>query len=88
RLTGTAAGEPSDASATLLYDLVADTWFDELVEHLGLRREILAPLQPSGSVAGELSLEAARHLGLRAGLPVAAGVGDTAAAMLGSGLVR
>jgi xylulokinase len=88
RLTGTAASEPSDASATLLYDLVADTWFDELVEHLGLRRKILAPLQPSGSVAGELTVEAARHLGLRAGIPVAAGAGDTAAAMLGSGLVR
>lgn len=88
RLTGQAAAEPSDASATLLYDLKTDSWFDELIGGLGLRREILAPLQPSGAVAGELSLEAARHLGLKAGTPVAAGAGDTAAAMLGSGLIR
>lgn len=88
RLTGTVAAEPSDASATLLYDLEADGWSGELVERLGLRPEVLAPLQPSGSVAGELGVEAARHLGLRAGIPVAAGAGDTAAAMLGSGLLR
>jgi len=88
RLTGQAAAEPSDASATLLYDLRADTWFDELVGSLGLRREILAPLQPSAGVAGGLTLEAARHLGLKAGIPVATGAGDTAAAMLGSGLIR
>lgn len=88
RLTGQAAAEPSDASATLLYDLRADSWFEELIGGLGLRPELLAPLVASGTVAGELSIEAARHLGLRAGIPVAAGAGDTAAAMLGAGLVR
>ena len=55
RLTGDVAAEPSDASATLLYDLFADDWFYAVVEDLGLRAELLAPLTPSAVVAGTLS---------------------------------
>src|SRR5215210_7418756 len=88
RLTGEAAAEPSDASATLLYDLVADEWSYAAAEELGLRAGLLAPLMPSAGVAGTLQTEAAGDLGLREGLPVAAGAADTAAAMLGAGLLR
>src|ERR687894_352056 len=88
RLTGEAATEPSDASATLLYDLLADDWAYAVAEDLGLRAELLAPLVPSACVAGTLEGEAAGVLGLREGLPVAAGGADTAAAMLGTGLLR
>ena len=87
RLTGSAEAEPSDASATLLYDLFSDNWDYKVVEALGLRGELLAPLTGSGEAAGTLTSEAARHLGLESGLPVAAGSGDTAAAMVGSGLL-
>ncbi|CAA9420886.1 MAG: Putative xylulose kinase [uncultured Rubrobacteraceae bacterium] len=87
RLTGEAASEPSDASATLLYDLVSDRWAYPVVEALGLRPDLLAPLVPSGGVAGGLARFAAAGLGLRAGVPVAAGAADTAAAMLGCGLL-
>lgn len=87
RLTGEAAAEPSDASATLLYDLPADGWAHDVVESLGLRSDLLAPLTPSASVAGTLTRDAAEQLGLRVGTPVAAGAADTAAAMLGSGLL-
>jgi xylulokinase len=88
RLTGEDAAEPSDASATLLYDLRSDTWDYPVVEALGLRPGLLARLVASADAAGTLTREAAEHLGLRAGLPVAAGAGDTAAAMLGGGLLR
>ncbi len=88
RLTGEAAAEPSDASATLLYDLIADDWAYTVVEALGLRAGLLAPLVASAGVAGTLTEDAARVLGLRTGLPVAAGAADTAAAMLGGGLLR
>ncbi len=88
RLCGEAASEPSDASATLLYDLFADNWAFEIIAALGLRKELLPRLIPSGAVAGYLSAEAAKELGLPAGLPVAAGAADTAAAMLGSGLLK
>jgi xylulokinase len=88
RLTGGAAAEPSDASATLLYDLRSDGWDYRVVEALGLRAALLAPLVASGEVAGTLKGEAAGSLGLREGLPVAAGAADTAAAQLGGGLLQ
>jgi xylulokinase len=88
RLTGEAAAEPSDASATLLYDLSADDWAYATVDRLGLRAGLLAPLVSSADVAGKLTAEAAEELGLPQGLSVAAGAADTAAAMLGVGLLR
>ena len=88
RLTGEFRAEPSDASATLLYDLVGDRWDLEVVTALGLDPGMLAPLLPSaGALAGTLTPAAGTELGLPAGLPVAAGAGDTAAAALGSGVV-
>jgi len=86
RLTGEFHAEPSDASATLLYDLIGDRWDLEVVSGLGLDAGLLAPVLPSGALAGHLTADAATELGLPAGLPVAAGAGDTAAAALGSGI--
>lgn len=86
RLTGEAATDPGDASATLLYDLLADTWADDVIAALNLRRNLFSPILPSASIAGHLSTEAAGELGLPAGLPVATGTSDTAAAALGTGL--
>jgi xylulokinase len=87
RLTGEALSEPSDASATLLYNLEADRWSEAVVEALGLRMDLLPPLVASGAPAGALAPEAAGALSLPAGLPVAAGAGDVAAALLGLGLL-
>ncbi len=86
RLTGEVLSEPSDASATLLYDLERDSWSWATVRALGLREDLLPPLVPSSVAAGTLSPEAAHHLGVRAGIRVAAGAADTAAAALGCGL--
>lgn len=89
QLTGSFATEPSDASATLLYDIPGDVWDAEVVEFLGLDATILPEVLPdAGHRAGELTSHAAGLLGLRAGIPVAAGAADTAAAALGSGLVE
>ncbi len=88
RLTGQFHAEPSDASATLLYDVVNDDWDRDIVVALGLDPELLPPLLSSaGQAAGVLLPAAAVELGLDPGIPVAAGAGDTAAAALGSGLV-
>jgi xylulokinase len=88
RLTGEFHAEPSDASGTLLYDVPGDRWDLATVSALGLDARLLAPLLPSsGAPAGRLTLNAAAELGLPAGLPVAAGSADTAAAVLGSGVV-
>jgi len=87
RLTGEVATDPSDASATLLYALEDENWDFELLEALGLSPELLPPILPSSAVSGLLTPKAALELGLPAGLPVACGAGDTAAALLGGGLL-
>lgn len=87
RLTGEIYAEPSDASATLLYDVAGDRWDLDVVRELGLDARLLAPLLPSAAApAGCLAPGPAAELGLPPGIPVAAGAGDTAAACLGSGL--
>ena len=87
-LTGRYAAEPSDASATLLYDVVAQDWDQVVVSALGIRRDLLAPiLTDAAATAGSLIEEAADQLGIAAGIPVAAGAADTAAAALGTGLL-
>ncbi len=87
-LTGEVATEPSDASGTLLYDVLADRWALDALSALNLRSDWLPPLLPSGKIAGYLNASAADHLGLPIGLPVIAGAADTAAAALGSGLLE
>ena len=88
KLTGEANAEPSDASATLLYDLEKDSWSKEVVEQLSLRFDLLAPLIKSSQIAGQLTDEAARDLGLAPSILVAAGGGDAACSAFGSGLTE
>jgi xylulokinase len=88
RLTGDVATEPSDASGTLLYDLIADAWAIDVLDALHLRADWLPAIVPSQAIAGSLTVEAAAQLGLQPGLPVVAGAADTAAAMLGTGVLK
>lgn len=87
KLTGEVHAEPSDASATLLYDLEKDNWAHDIVETLELRTDFLAPLVASRAVTGTLTKEVANELGLSVNIPVAAGAGDAAASALGSALL-
>lgn len=87
RLTGEVAAEPSDASGTLLYDVISDCWAVDVLDVLGLRSDWLAKLMPSSSIAGYLTAVASDNLGLPINLPIVSGAADTAAAMLGSGLL-
>ncbi len=88
QLTGQAFAEPSDASGTLLYDLERDAWAFDVMDSLELPQRLFAPLRGSSEIAGTLSSKAANQLGLRAGIPVAMGGGDTPMAMFGSGIVQ
>ncbi|KAM3116354.1 xylulokinase [Phormidesmis sp. 146-33] len=87
RLTGTATAEPSDASGTLLFDLLSDRWSTSVLDRLNLRSDWLPPLIASHNIAGYLTPAAAASLNLPIGLPVISGAADTAAALLGSGLL-
>lgn len=87
RLTGEAATDFSDASATALFDVASRAWSLELCQMLGVPSEVLPPLLESGEVAGRLTEPAAAELGLEAGIPVAAGSADQCAQAVANGLV-
>jgi xylulokinase len=78
------ATDPSDASATLLWDLPGDRWDAEVCRLLDVDPDLLAPVRASHDVVGRTT----GALGLPAGLPVVTGAGDAAAVALGTGTVR
>jgi xylulokinase len=83
--SGDAAGDRSDASATLLWDVVADDWSTCAVELAGVTRSQLPVPVPSETVVGTTRLLGGPDV------PVVAGAADTAAALVGlsgSGLLR
>jgi xylulokinase len=55
QLTGDRSGERSDASATLLWDVVADTWLPEALDLAGISSEVLPALAASDAVIGRAS---------------------------------
>jgi len=88
RLTGELGSEPTDASATLLFDVAGRRWSEGAIAAFGLPAGLFPALGDSAGRAGRLTPEAARHLGLAAGTPVAFGAGDQQAAAVGSGSVK
>ena len=86
-LTDTFASEPSDASGTLLFDVVNREWSAELARAVGLAVDQLPPVGPSAGRVGILTDQMAVATGLRSGIPVVAGGADNACAALGLGIV-
>ncbi len=82
RLSGVMATDHSLASRTMLFDLAARTWSDELIDAAGLDPTMLAPLIESGQRVGTVTPEAAASTGLPAGIPVGAGGQDHVCAAL------
>ena len=87
RLSGTISSEPSDASATWLYDIANRRWSDVLAKACGVSLDILPPISESGAVIGTLRPQAAFELGLREGTPIVAGAADQAALLLANGVI-
>ncbi len=87
RMTGEYATEVSDASGTLLLDVVNRAWSDKLLGLLEIDKTLLPRLHESPEVTGVLNSEGASSLGLRKGIPVVGGAGDQAAGAVGNGIV-
>ncbi|MGB8361806.1 MAG: FGGY family carbohydrate kinase, partial [Acidimicrobiia bacterium] len=88
RLTGRRALDVAGGSGTILFDLAERTWSAEILEVLDLDPSIFPPVFEGIETTGEVSLEAARATGLRAGTPVVAGGGDQSANAVGVGAVE
>lgn len=87
RLSGAMMAEPSDASGTAVFDCARRTWSDAMLAAVGLPRSLFPDVAESPVHSSCLSQAAARELGLRAGIGIAGGAGDQAAAAVGSGIV-
>lgn len=84
RLTGGAGGgvhatDPSNASRTMLYDIGAHAWSEELCHLLGVPRSCLPEVRPSSGRFG--TTDPASAVGLR--VPVSGIAGDQQAALFG-----
>jgi len=89
RMTGVPATDYSAASRTMLFNIHRLEWDDELFEWFGLSRYrgLMPEAYPSRRIVGLVTEEAARRLGVRPGVPVAAGMGDRQAEVLGAGIL-
>jgi autoinducer 2 (AI-2) kinase len=85
QLSGELAFEASQAAESLLFDIRARGWADDLIAEFGLRRDIFPPIGFAGERMGVLQGGAAAHLGLLEGTPVARGGADTQSGLLGMG---
>ena len=87
RLTGVLGSEPSDASATLLFNIAKSEWSDEMCALLDIDSGLLPPIIESAAIAGGVTGAAAAETGLREGVPVVSGGADNACAAIGAGVV-
>jgi xylulokinase len=87
RLTRVLATEPSDASATLMYDTPRLRWSDEILAAVGLPRTLVPDVGGSAEILGRITLEAAALTGLTVGTPVVGGGADNACGAAGVGAI-
>lgn len=88
RLTGEWATSWGSIDPLGVLDLESFTLDAGLIDMLGLAADRFPSIHAPGTVLGELRRDVAELLGLTAGLPVVAGLGDGQAAGLGVGITR
>lgn len=86
-LTGERTTSFSQASRTMLFDVKARAWSDDLLRLAGLDPGLMPPALPSGYVVGQVTASAAGATGLPAGTPVVTGGHDHICAALAAGVV-
>lgn len=87
KLTGVYATEVSDASGMQLLDIEKRDWSDELLELLGIERDLLPKVYESIEVTGGITTDVSKLTGLAEGTSVVGGAGDQAAGAIGNGII-
>jgi xylulokinase len=87
KLTGEFAMDKADGSGTVLLNLKARDWSDEVLSALEIPRAWMPPLYEGPQITGQVTPAAAALTGLKVGTPVMAGGGDQAAQAVGVGAV-
>ncbi len=88
KLTGEYAIDKADGAGTVLFDLKARDWSDEVLSALDIPRAWMPKTFEGTEFTGYVTEEAAQLTGLKVGTPVAAGGGDQAAGAVGVGAVE
>jgi xylulokinase len=88
KLTGEYAMDKADGAGTVLFDLRARDWSEEVLSALEIPRAWMPKTFEGSEFTGYVNEEAASLTGLKAGTPVAAGGGDQAAQAVGVGAVE
>ena len=90
RMTGEYKMTEDSAFATLIYDTRKgkEGWSDTMNRMFGIKKELLPEIIKSTDIVGLLSENAAKELGLAAGIPVFGGGGDSSLIGVGSGCVE
>lgn len=86
-MTGTRATDVTDASGTNLFAVAARDWSAPALDALEIPADWMPPAVESPAQAGETSTRFAADTGLAAGIPLAGGGADQAAAAIGNGIV-
>jgi xylulokinase len=88
RMTGEFYMDLADASGTLLLDVAHRRWSKEMCNATGIPMNWLPDLCESSDIAGFVTADASRTLGIPEGTPVVAGAGDQAAGAVGLGVTQ
>jgi xylulokinase len=88
KLTNKYAMDKADGAGTVLFNLKARDWSDEVLSALSIPREWMPRTFEGTEFTGYVTEEAAALTGLKAGTPVVAGGGDQAAGAVGMGIVE
>ena len=87
RLTGEFATDYSDAAGTLLLDVAAKKWSDEILAKYNIDEKILPKLYNSTDCVGKIKAEYQKGFGFEKEVKVMGGGADNACAAVGSGIV-
>ena len=87
RMTGEITQDISQGYGLACFDMRKGCWDEEMCEALGILRRMLPEIVPCHQIVGRLTVDAAKQMGLREGIPVAAGGLDAACGTLGAGVV-
>jgi xylulokinase len=88
RLCGAIVTDHSLASRTMVFDLAARQWSDELLDAIDVPASMLGELVPSGEVIGAVHTDGSAATGLPVGLPVVSGGQDHVCAAYALGVTE
>lgn len=87
KMTGNIHSEYSDAAGTLLLDIAAKKWSEEICELVGVRKELCPPLVESSECVGTITEDFALRTGLATTTKVFAGGADNACGAVGASIL-